>query len=179
MSPITSIEQLIECFDDAEPSEQARILKRLDIPSSNFEKYTSWIDGGYSRNCIVRKEGFEFILLCWDRDAETSIHDHSGQHCWVYQVEGTVKEKRFEISSNNEVELQHELLITKGDLTYMHDRMGFHSIKNVSNKRAITLHIYASPIDACRIFNPNKKHLEKVDLEYHSIDGKAVPEAVN
>ena len=42
MSPITSIEQLIECFDDEEPSEQASVLKRASISVSDLEKYASW-----------------------------------------------------------------------------------------------------------------------------------------
>ena len=39
MLPITSIKKLIESFDDAEPSEQAGVLKRIDMANSEFEKY--------------------------------------------------------------------------------------------------------------------------------------------
>jgi cysteine dioxygenase len=179
MNPITSIEQLIDCFDDAEPSEQVSVLKRIDISLNDFEKYATWIEGGYTRNCITRKEDFEFILLCWDRNVETSIHDHSGQHCWVYQIDGTVEEKRFDLSSINEVELKNHMKIKKGELTYMHDHMGFHSIKNISETKAMTLHIYASPIDSCQIYDQEKKHLKKIKLEYHSVNGKAIAEEVN
>ena len=56
MLPITSIENLIECFDDAEPSKQASVLKRTNIAVSDFEKYASWIKGEYSRNCIARRD---------------------------------------------------------------------------------------------------------------------------
>ena len=45
MLPITSIKKLIESFDDAEPSEQAGVLKRIDIANSEFEKYATWLDG--------------------------------------------------------------------------------------------------------------------------------------
>ena len=93
MQSITSIENLIECFDDAEPSEQVSVLKRTNISVSDFEKYASWINGEYSRNCIARRDSFEMILICWDEDAKTPIHDHGGQHCWVLQVSGTITEK--------------------------------------------------------------------------------------
>jgi hypothetical protein len=33
MTNITSIEQLIETFDNAEPEEQVSVLKRIDIPA--------------------------------------------------------------------------------------------------------------------------------------------------
>ena len=106
MLPITSIENLIECFDDAEPSEQASVLKRTDISVSDFEKYASWIKGGYSRNCITRRDSFEMILICWDEGAKTPIHDHDGQHCWVLQVSGPIVEKRFEINGPSPLLLQ-------------------------------------------------------------------------
>jgi cysteine dioxygenase len=57
--------------------------------------------------------------------------------------------------------------------------MGFHSIKNISETKAMTLHIYASPIDSCQIYDQEKKHLKKIKLEYHSVNGKAIAEEVN
>jgi len=170
---ITSIEQLISSFDDAEPSEQVSVLKRIEIPVSEFEAYATWEDEGYTRNCITRKDGFEFILLCWSPGSITPIHGHDGQNCWVYQVDGIVRERRYQ-KKNDDFELTNDMHLEAGKLCYMHDRMGYHTLANESSKRSMTLHIYANPIDRCQVFNEEKQCFEVVEMEYDSIEGMLV-----
>ncbi|XOV68389.1 MAG: cysteine dioxygenase family protein [Fluviicola sp.] len=172
-SSITSLEQLITAFDDADPSEQVSVLKRIDIPVSDFAQYATWSDECYTRNCIARRDGFEFILLCWSPGAVTPIHGHDGQNCWVYQVEGSVREKRYQLS-NDRFELTNDMTLDAGKLCYMHDRMGYHSLANESNKQSMTLHIYANPIDRCEVFNEERNRFEVVEMEYDSIEGNVV-----
>ncbi|MCG8575023.1 MAG: cysteine dioxygenase family protein [Flavobacteriales bacterium] len=173
MSKITSIDELIECFDEAEPSEQISVLKRIDIPTSEFENFATWKENGYTRNCLARNDDFEFILICWSIGARTPIHGHAGQDCWVYQVQGNVTEKRFS-ESDTGFDVVNEAVLTEGRITYMHDRMGYHSIENFTDKIAMTLHIYASPIDRCKVYNEEKSQFEIRELDYHSIKGKEV-----
>lgn len=173
MSQITTIEQLIDCFDDAEPDEQIGVLKSIDIPISEFEKFITWCAGGYTRNCIARRDGFEFILLCWDVGSATPIHGHAGENCWVYQVAGEVCEKRY-TETENGFELTNQAILTEGRITYMHDRMGYHSIRNVSSNTAMTLHVYANPIDRCKVYNEEKSTFEICEMQYDSIEGVEV-----
>lgn len=171
---ITSIEQLISCFDDAEPAEQVSVLKRIQIPVSDFENYATWSDeGGYTRNCIARLNGFEFILLCWNPGAITPLHDHAGQNCWVYQVDGSVRERRYK-KDGEAFELTNDMVLDAGRLCYMHDRMGYHTLENESNIRSMTLHVYANPIDRCQVFNEEKACFETVEMQYDSIEGNIV-----
>lgn len=173
MPKITTIEQLIESFDDAEPSEQVSVLKSIEIPTTDFEKFATWKENDYTRNCLARKDGFEFILLCWDKGVSTPIHGHANQNCWVYQVTGEVKEQRYK-ALGNDFEITNEAVLSEGQLTYMHDRMGYHTIENVSDGTAMTLHVYANPIDRCEVYNEEKSIFEIKELEYDSIDGNEV-----
>ena len=168
MTPITSIEQLIECFDEAEPSEQAHVLKRTDISIAEFEKHATWKKEAYSRNCLVSTEAFEIILICWDTKAKTPIHGHDGQDCYVLQVSGTLTEKRFKENENG-FTLINEANFTKGTLSYMNDRMGYHTLENLSNSRAMTIHVYANPISSCKVYNEEKSKFEIKTLKYDSI----------
>lgn len=173
MTSITTIEQLIESFDDAEPSEQASVLKRIEIPIVEFSKFATWEEGSYTRNCIARRDGFEFILLCWDKGAITPIHGHDNQNCWVFQVAGSVSEKRYRETSYG-FELTNDATLNEGRITYMHDRMGYHTIENISNKPAMTLHVYANPIDRCKVFNEKKGEFETIEMQYDTIEGEEV-----
>lgn len=173
MQRIKTIEELIECFDDAEPSEQVSVLKSIEIPTTEFEGFATWNEGGYTRNCIARRDGFEFILLCWSEGASTPIHGHAGQDCWVYQVAGEVRERRYK-EVDYGFDVVNEAVLSKGKITYMHDRMGYHTIENVSDGGAMTLHIYANPIDRCKVYNEEKSEFEIKEMEYDSINGDVV-----
>ena len=168
MSDLTSIEQLIDCFENSNPSEQISILKKLNIPKSEFEKFAIWKKGEYTRNCLARKESFELILICWDVGAKTPIHNHGGQDCWVYQISESVIEKRFS-QADPTFKSQSSIILNEGKITYMHDRMGYHFIENISNNKAMTLHIYANPIDSCQVFNEKENRFETKELKYDSM----------
>jgi cysteine dioxygenase len=170
---ITTIEDLVECFENAEDSKQASVLKRIQIPIEDFEEFATWKEGEYTRNCVARRDGFEFILLCWSPGAITPIHGHDGQNCWVYQVSGHVRERRY-TSASDGFNLSNDAIVDPGKLCYMHDRMGYHTIANESEKRAMTLHVYANPIDRCLVFNEEKQRFETVEMEYDTIEGNIV-----
>jgi cysteine dioxygenase len=175
MPYVPTIEKLIEDFEEVEPAKQMRLLKEMNIPKEDFEEFASWEVGGYTRNCIARHENFEFILLCWDAGAKTCIHGHDGQSCWVYQVDGSVTEKRFQPIGNGFELIQDETL-DEGDISFMHDRMGYHALENSSSERAMTLHAYVKPIDRCKVFNEELEQFETVEMSYNTIKGKAVQE---
>ena len=173
MSSIKTITELIEAFENAEPSEQIGVLKRIDIPRDEFEEFATWDEGSYTRNCIVRHDKFEFILLCWDSGVKTPIHGHDGQNCWVYQVAGTVSEKRFK-QTHYGFELTNDTTLSEGRITYMHDRMGYHTLENISSSPSMTLHVYANPIDRCEVYNEKIGCFETVKMEYDTIEGQIV-----
>ena len=171
METITSIPQLITRFENADSRKQVEVLKNIDIPIADFEVYCSWKDDDYTRNCIARKKTFEFILLCWNPGALTPLHNHDDQDCWVYQVSGTVLEKRFKETEKG-FEITNEQNLGAGKITYMHDRMGYHTIENVSSERAMTLHVYANPIDRCKVYNDATERFEIREMQYDTVMGK-------
>lgn len=178
MNPITTVEALVKELENAGDKEQAGILKRIQIPHENYEPYISWCSGSYTRNCIARTEQFEAILLCWDQYAETPIHGHDGQDCWVYQVKGTVEEKRYTRQKNGELSESARLFLREGRLSYMNDHMGYHLIRNTSGHRAMTLHIYSSPIDECEVYCDDSEVFNVVEMEYDTLRGEKIKSTV-
>ncbi len=168
MEPISSVQELIECFDDADPLEQAKIIKNIDIPLEEYEEYASWRSDCYTRNCLARTEDYEFILLCWDDNCDTPIHDHAGQNCWVRQVDGVLQETRY---SGNAEDLNIESVgdLNPGQISYMNDELGYHKIANVSGDKAMTLHVYVKPIEECMVWNDEKEDFEMKQMEYDNI----------
>ena len=165
MSSIKSLEQLINHFEDEPPSRRAKILDEAQIPIGDFMKYASWKEDCYTRNCIARTEEFEFILICWDLNAITPIHGHDDKDCWMYQIEGELKEKVL-TETEHGFELVSENKLTESTVSFMHDTMGYHTLSNNGDKRAMSLHIYAAPIDKCLVYSDNASRFETVELSY-------------
>ena len=146
-----------------------KIIKTIDIPFSEFEKYATWNKDRYTRNCIIRTNNFELILLCWNKNQETPIHEHGGQKCWVYQVNGKVAEYRYQKNDAGILTEISKTHLTSGNVTYMDNRMGYHALKNMDDQRCMTLHIYVLPIDSCEVFRKKQGDFIIKKLEYDSV----------
>jgi len=44
--------------------------------------------------------------------------------------------------------------------------MGVHSLQNIGDQRAFSLHLYAKPITSCHIFDPNSEQFKTKTLGY-------------
>ena len=171
---ITTIQELITALDNSSKNERDKIIAKLYLDADDLMQYSTWVDDNYTRNCLARTDDYEIILLCWDKNAHTPIHGHGGQDCWVYQVEGEVMEMRFN-EENDELKLSEKLSLGEGDISYMTDEMGYHLIKNNSKEKAMTLHVYAGPIDACEVFDNEINAFQITEMEYdHIFDDEVV-----
>ncbi len=169
MDKINTIEGLAKALDRVSESERSQVVSQLDLSPEAFETFATWAEEGYTRNCVARTDEYELLLLCWDQQAETPIHGHGGQDCWVYQIEGTVEEIRIKEDEKGELKETHRMDLSPGKISYMNDDMGYHIIKNPFRQRAMTLHIYAKPIDACKVFDPENEEFEVKEMEYDTV----------
>ena len=60
-------------------------------------------------------------------------------------------------------------------VAYIHDDIALHLIRPAPGARAVTLHLYADPIDACRAFDPASGEARPVEVGYHSVRGVPCP----
>ena len=171
MDNITSLNKLIEVLKQSDAENYVSIAKNMNIPSSDFKKFAHWKDDSYARNCIIKTPEFELILICWKKGDCTPIHGHNEQKCWVYLVEGEMTELRYKSDEECNLTECNKLQMKAGDLTYMHDSMGFHLLQNCEEKKAMTLHLYMKPVDTCMVFNDSNKCFDDRILNFHTIDG--------
>lgn len=175
MESICSVDELIEALPKCVGSEFIALAQNLNLKPDDFDDYAFWLDDGYTRNCISRNDHYELILLCWAPGQKTAIHDHNGEECWVYGISGELREERFErTASDNPLDLKISEVssMLPGQVAYMNDKMGYHSLENVSAERAMSLHLYVNPIDACEIVDPETEKFVRKELSYHSLEGK-------
>jgi cysteine dioxygenase len=166
---LNSFSELVQVLDEVERKNYTTILKSIQLPKAEFEKFATWSETCYTRNCVVENENFELILLCWEKDQITAIHDHGGEECWVYFAKGTFKENIYSQEENGELKIIKTTNTKPGDVAYMIDFMGFHNLENTSNKRAMSLHLYAKPIKNCNVYDSEKNEFFSKEMSYDNV----------
>ena len=141
----------------------------MKVPIAEFKKYATWSKDCYTRNCIAENDAFELILICWDKKQSTEIHDHGGEECWVCILEGEFKENIYKEDEKGELKVVERKEMKPGDITYMIDFMGYHNLENTSDKKSMSLHLYAKPIKKCNVYNPKKDKFVCKELTYDSV----------
>jgi len=168
--PLETISELIQVLDEEERTKYTSILKSMQLPIAEFEKYATWSDTCYTRNCIEENENFELILICWEKEQITAIHDHGGEECWVYFVEGVFREHVYSQNENGNLNIIKTTDTKPGDVAYMIDFMGFHNLENRSNNRSMSLHLYAKPIKNCNVYDSKENEFIRKELTYDNVE---------
>ena len=88
----------------------------------------------------------------------------------MYFVEGQFEEVVYGIEKSK-LAVKKRKAASNGALTYMADFMGVHSLQNIGDQRAFSLHLfslhlYAKPITLCHIFDPHSEQFTTKNLMY-------------
>lgn len=176
---INSLQQLLHVLPNCSGKEYVDIVHGMELHVEEFEPFSFWNESFYTRNCIARTDAYELILLCWEPGQETPIHCHGGQECWVYMLQGTLGETRFNLDKTTETLTPDKYMeLYEGKFSYMNDDMGLHALKNLNKGRSMSLHLYMNPIEECRIYNNATGKIDNRKLHYHSFKGQALSPGV-
>ncbi len=155
MEKIRTVKKLISEFVDIQnnPSKVLEIMRRVDIPRAELEKYYSWDDDNYARNVLARNEEFELLLVCWEEGQSSPIHDFNSQEAWIHPVQGLIKEERFKINPGDDVRLERvsSVLLGTDEYSYM-NHVDIHRYSNANKGRSVSLHVYSKPVIEWRVY---------------------------
>ena len=124
-----------------------QIMKQVDIPREEYEKYYSWSDEKYARNVLERNNEFEILLICWEKGQLSPIHDFNSQEAWIHPVQGWIKEGRFKINPGDDASLEKvsSVLLGTDEYSYM-NQVGIHRYSNAYEVRPFSLNVYSKPV---------------------------------
>ncbi len=114
----------------------------------------------YARNLIHRDPelGFVVVAMVWQPGQGTPVHDHSGIWCVEGVLEGSVRITQYDPVENESPAESFQLRQSGrfesriGDTGRLIPPFEFHKIENVSDRTAITIHVYGKDLVDCRIF---------------------------
>ncbi|WP_431137247.1 cysteine dioxygenase [Psychroserpens mesophilus] len=161
-----NIQELLQLLSESSNTHYHSILNNFDFNAIDFKAFESWSSEKYTRNCMYKDAQFELILLCWNEGQETSIHDHNGEDCWVYVLEGEMEEVFYSTDNFNNLREEGSQSLAPHQLSFMNDGIGFHKLRNHFKGKSVSLHLYAKPIDQCRFYCETSEQFIERKLNY-------------
>lgn len=158
-----------------EREKYAQALGKVCFGIDEVKQYCHFSKDFYTRNLVARTDDFELVVLCWEPARISPIHDHSNSDGWVRGMRGTIEEIWYQYKKH----ANGTLSVTKGRvaqlgvgaLTYINDNIAWHTVGNPGDTRAVTLHCYSPPIDACQYYDPQTRTAKLRTLSYYSDKG--------
>jgi cysteine dioxygenase len=112
--------------------------------------------GGYARTLVYRDDRFELVVSSWAPGSRAEAHDHDAQDCWFLPLLGAFDLDDFTLVADDGPGARLLPLGARrlgcGELDHRDERQGIHAV-TPATPQAVSLHLYARPLDRCRIFD--------------------------
>ena len=148
---------LRELGEVLQPVRVAATLRGVRIDERTLTPYLTWVPGQYTRNLVHRDASFELIAICWDKDARSAIHDHADSDCAFVLQTGSITCENFRVAWRDaemgpcDVRRTGTRTLRSGEIDMRSGHLSVHRV-GACDGRAVTLHVYAKPIDRCLQF---------------------------
>lgn len=154
------------------PVEEVLAYLKLNFFSPGLvDRYRFFSDSWYTRNLLYKTPFYELLLLCWQPGQESPIHGHEGEKCWMRIEEGSLLFKNYDVIYKSDHLTVDPVDSVEGHEGFVDGPAVIHSVANISDKPACSLHLYAKPFARCDIFDANEHKKARVDLNYYSVNG--------
>jgi len=91
-------------------------------------------------------------------------------------LEGSIEEVCYAFPEGGRSRRLHEkgkpIVYRQGEVGYISDDIALHLIRPPADRRAISLHLYSRPFDACNVYCPETGTVSRCKLGYHSERGE-------
>jgi len=143
----------------------AACLEGRDVKAlvSILEAYGTWKQEEYTRRPVLLGEGFTAMLLCWSPSACSPVHAHSDKNtgvqsnCFMLILEGELTETVFDVNeiADDTVSGGQSRTLVAGSTGYINDSYGVHKVANLTDRPAMSLHVYAPGWSAVALYDEN------------------------
>ena len=159
---------------------------RHQVRTESLEKYLHFSKGSYTRNLIFKNDLFECMTICWEIGQFSRVHNHRDQNCWMSAPIGRLKVQNFRVEDRHAL-AEHagtcRLVATDiyemsaANPVYVNPLEPVHQVLNLPeyNQRAVSIHVYSKPFDACEVYQLEKGTYGDVPLHYTSEYGRLNP----
>lgn len=117
---------------------------------------------GYARRLLHRNPELDYsvMVMVWNPGQGTPIHDHAGHWCVEGLAEGCIEITPYTPVSDPDAPVvqfaEGETVCAQpGDVGVLVPPNEYHRIRNVEDRKAVTIHVYAGEMLWCHSFEPD------------------------
>tara|TARA_R110000868_G_scaffold118635_1_gene314593 strand:+ start:66 stop:602 length:537 start_codon:yes stop_codon:yes gene_type:complete len=134
------------------------LFSAIELPKKEWEKYSTWKESRYTRNCISSCDEYELLLMCWGKEHASPIHNFTFQQGWIKVLEGELQIQRYRMDRDELCCHKSELItLSAGESTYLNDNMGFHKVLNSADGDSVSLHLNIAKVIEWEVFRECRK----------------------
>jgi cysteine dioxygenase len=156
----------------ADASAIARILDENRIDEASLSRFINFVPDRYSRNGVYRNAGFELIVMCWPANIRSAIHEHGGSRGFVQVQRGTLEAENYTLVESDRkagyarLSFDAKRTLTVGDIEIAVPGQDVHRVGSAGGESAVSLHLYARPLDKFFIFDELHQMCRSVKSRY-------------
>ena len=133
----------------------AWLVERLRSSKVDWGLLREWVHfdaAGYTRRTVARTPACELLLVSWLPGQASRVHDHGGSGGVSWLVQGELRETRY-VWAGDRLAPETAVHADEGDvLVEFADTI--HRIDNASRHGAVSLHLYAPPMQGMTQYEP-------------------------
>lgn len=172
-------------------SELAENLRRLRTESGTTAEIVHWLRASsgaaaglprpaardphrdYTRTLLFKDDLFEVLAVHWLPNCVSAIHDHGGALCWLAVASGSMRVENYlrtdsgEVGGYAAIRLEGREELGQGALDYRQDDLHLH--RCIADGEAVSLHVYAHPIERFHAFDERNNSCFEVTSTYDAI----------
>ena len=95
---------------------------------------------GHAENAtLYESDQLRLVLIHWDGRQQSSVHGHAGGGGLIKVLDGELEETRFDPEDR---QVTGRFRYHPGEITYIHDMIALHQVRNPDDTPAYSLHLY-------------------------------------
>lgn len=144
-----------------------KLMQIVNINPEEIKKCLNFSKDSYARNLFYKDSRFEVLVMCWDKNQQSPIHDHDQSFSVEKIFSGKIintNYQRIDPNTDEIKELDSQDLPIGGVIFSAPGEI--HKIEPADNLPAISIHLYSPPLKQMKFFNLEKKTAQWATLRY-------------
>ena len=144
-----------------------RLMQLVNIDPEEIKKCLNFSPENYTRNLFYKDNRFEILIMCWDTNQKSPIHDHDQSFSVEKVFSGKITNinyKRLNPETEEIQETNTENLLEGGVIFSIPEDI--HKIEPAENLPAVSIHLYSPPLKQMKCFNLENKTAQWAKLRY-------------
>lgn len=108
---------------------------------TDWMNWLSFCDEKYTRNKVYTNDDIDILVICWNNNQQSGIHDHPENGCLLRMLQGSIKEDVY-VNEENKYTYTKTNYLEYGKVSYKEGKRCIHNIVN-GNQKSVSLHIYS------------------------------------